>query len=1618
MTYYRDPIRSRQYTEWYRQIKAGGSPPSSLLSTSAVERTQKVFADRRKPGEIRGITKVDPPAHEVHSVLGVPYSSQEHALESVVREQVQKQGKQWDSLKKSHQVKLLKGARGLAVNRDDLTYKPEISNADAFSPDIRRKLKTLPTYKVDYSHNSALNRSSFMDADGNVAEVTHAVSPSDYRLSPTTHLLRRVSDQQTGETIFYAGRPETEEKALEQAKFIAAQEIAAGEKGKIIKNEDGSYTMPYVVSSHLPSSAVLEQLARFSDPLNPSPEFERRYLDQERELLRASRTIQVTVNGETYTVKIQPILVHQQLNNLWDHGERAPTWLLGEGASKEILKEGLDKLQVLAHNNPEAQKHLKVLKDVDNLTPEEMLFHMALLCRVLNIPQVLHCKSSKDKTGLALAHTMAAYNWQDCRLPKRYDLILGKTESRFEEERELVALYKTLFTTHLLDLAEQMSQYGMGGEGTLVGEDLEDMHGLTIKECPLGARSMIKPYIDAMPTWRKICFGLKYFFGPAIYSAPMAVWYGVKGVICGALALLCAFQCKTLNKEALLCTKKFGLHVAMCFANLFLGAIPTAFWGLVRLIVGTLATGFITLLCLAAYGITRKEYFNEQADLWSQRCFDCLKYGAKDISRLWTFYKAIPKVKYSKLAKDKVIFKRSQHKPQLHEKVKQLLGHPELTNLLGFLKTGTPALTEEQQELLIQLGRQMDNLENALAHSGLKKQIKKHQKELIEAFRTWEQELPPAAKIDYLPENIYQHMLICAAAENPAADRMTQKEKDLFLQLHDGLPELLADGLSERRRILFEAIHDNGDRFLAPIAREALERLPEGEYKDFKAIADNPPQDVETINPKYRPLFKAIAKAFPSLRYAADMSQKERDIFNPLYTSQRPLLLAIDALSDEAYEHIRTSNYAEMEPKELEFLLMLRNEVPWTLQQEVIFTQRQRALLEAARGQDLTAVAEYCVQALSEPDFTKLSDFLQNAKADPQTLSPYQLYLLISLANISSSMGNIDGLSERSQELIRHGGASTLPAFKLPQLVSLETLAGFEPKHQETLAQGLRQYRDTRALEMEQHGPYYLRHQFIADTSRDSSTTRITFNRDRQNQIVVEPRQLAPDDDAEAYTSYVVEIFRGLKTLPPLEHLPDDQMPITILAALEQTARSFKALPFLSLLTLEEREDLSQSYFTSPTDKNLRDPPAECRFSSNGPNQICVDYTWTYTLCNTTTTGGEIAKMQIGYRHTFTRADQTAEWESEGALTLEPRMIFFKNPYCLTPRTWITPATKTARLEEFQKGQLDITIKDLGAKRIDPEKREMYRARLAELDSSPEKRLLLQHLPYARILREIKDLSPDRLGELQTYLANPTQQPSALNRKLLLDVANNLTQILSDATAGVIPLTDEQQRFLDLCKNSNAPMFKCIKTISGCKPLVAYQAGDIRRELTDCPRKVDGFARESCGITGAVTLIRGDIVDLVSPKKKEAVAEAARPAEVTRLRDGLKKVRGLSNIGDEIPDLIRRAFTLEIYEGLSTGRSAALQAPPLGGKIRFHSVHDDVHIEIHDLGENEIRIRYIVKGKMDRLHQGETGALGVVETTHSLCLRKEDGLWSDTSFNQTESFIFKFENRDENFVLS
>lgn len=424
-----------------------------------------------------------------------------------------------------------------ALNRADLQTDVTLSRAlkkhlglEGKSNDEIRNLLQIESF---YEHNSEFNGHSYIDKEGKLVKINTGISSSADRKALNTQNLSVV--KAAGKNLLYTGRPDTLEKAEEQARFILSSKaeipmlqkasnstMISSEKPKWIQGKEGirwnphtkCIELPYVIYSIMSDSNLLASWYK----LIKSPENnEKLFIENELETLKKLKKEPILVkdaDGNVFKVVCQPILLSQSFNSF----STTKGFMLEGTLSPVILLKGWVALRSLLKNQPNTIKkvvhHIHTLdnyfKGKTHLSSLHLFLHMNIVLSELNgkhenLPLVLHCKSSTDRTGIgaAILSTLAQFKKLNISIPS--DMSLLTKDSKFKE----------LFALNWIPLWYQRSKYSRDVEGISFGS--------SIGQNPIVVECLPERYLKKSRSKRRFVFSAALATGNFIGSAFMAL---------------------------------------------------------------------------------------------------------------------------------------------------------------------------------------------------------------------------------------------------------------------------------------------------------------------------------------------------------------------------------------------------------------------------------------------------------------------------------------------------------------------------------------------------------------------------------------------------------------------------------------------------------------------------------------------------------------------------------------------------------------------------------------------------------------------------------------------------------------------------------------------------------------------------------------------------------------------------------------------------------------------------------------------------------------------------------------------------------------------------------------
>ncbi len=399
--------------------------------------------------------------------------------------------------------------------------------------DIQKQLQT--------QHITLKNgvRGRYKTQDG-VVDLRNTISGSWDRKSPNLQMARRIAPAKNGKadpsapSDYYTGRPETYAKAEEMAEmvFFGEMEVPSQKDRKGISvNPDGSYTLKIGINC-LESVSPLYGIANV--------EQEQDYVKSEaealRQLERESKASPLTfihpITKKVYRVRVETALIETQVNVFGraektfsspSSGKQRATAISREGwdrlknwADKELEKLNVNLKSFAKQDSPEAEEigakinqinTIKRLLDkslsggfTDRLEPAKELLCYSLLMQLVGIPQLIHCKSSTDRTSFGIM-TSVLRQWKDLGLEIPDDIISLTDNKLFKE------LFAANWTSCHAVTRNARSPHGTlthgGKEVVLDNEVLGIATNSGMSECVLPASLLPDRYLKASGFWQE-----------------------------------------------------------------------------------------------------------------------------------------------------------------------------------------------------------------------------------------------------------------------------------------------------------------------------------------------------------------------------------------------------------------------------------------------------------------------------------------------------------------------------------------------------------------------------------------------------------------------------------------------------------------------------------------------------------------------------------------------------------------------------------------------------------------------------------------------------------------------------------------------------------------------------------------------------------------------------------------------------------------------------------------------------------------------------------------------------------------------------------------------------------
>jgi len=442
----------------------------------------------------------------------------------------------------------------------DLIARPRLEGQ------LAKKMR-LPPSALATQHillKNGLTGVSYQALDGTIVKPKYAIAGSHDRESPRLQMARRIAPlvkdkaDPGAPSYCYTGRPDSFDKALEHGKMVFLGEVNStypkgisfdkDDDGDAIEDEDGDlvYTLDYVVTS-LQSNSVFYSL---------KGENERTYFKNEQEALKQLRndvhTIIDPLTKKQYKVRFRPILFSRQVNLFGNLEKGLDSSLTGSALAIEASRLGLNELKrhmstYLPNLSPEEQALAIALMDKletsmncrilggRQMEAVEELTCRAMFCILLDLPITYHCKSSTDRTSLAVALHVSLCQWVKQGLP----LPQGDNFEKIIDNEYFKELFALNWVQGHQITRNSRAPEGMIEENGFLRELDHEVLGIccneSIAQCNLIPRLLPKRYLKDYGRW---CLVKEYFVKHPILSIVYLLFSPLVGALNALSTLL------------------------------------------------------------------------------------------------------------------------------------------------------------------------------------------------------------------------------------------------------------------------------------------------------------------------------------------------------------------------------------------------------------------------------------------------------------------------------------------------------------------------------------------------------------------------------------------------------------------------------------------------------------------------------------------------------------------------------------------------------------------------------------------------------------------------------------------------------------------------------------------------------------------------------------------------------------------------------------------------------------------------------------------------------------------------------------------------------------------------
>jgi hypothetical protein len=294
---------------------------------------------------------------------------------------------------------------GLEIKKDHIGFS--LAPVQDYEATIPTEEEEGFTIENRYFRNSPFNGAKFTDEDGQAVCIKNANS-SPWDRTEFDLQSERLTQKKDGTSIFYAGRPDTLERAKLLGIDMFLNELATKKRKGVVDKGD-TIEFHYIVDSLTNPTAGLSKWRQL--PLAPQALDERASLKWEQEALNklyaSNEPLEVDFEGKKYQVLLRPMHVHNTVSCLGtyqffnDKGRELEN-SINEASYHKLInyyKELKNLPPRLKNFGDEIVQILESAKKSTDIEVHRRVAMIDMLAKICNLPIAHHCKSVVDRTS-------------------------------------------------------------------------------------------------------------------------------------------------------------------------------------------------------------------------------------------------------------------------------------------------------------------------------------------------------------------------------------------------------------------------------------------------------------------------------------------------------------------------------------------------------------------------------------------------------------------------------------------------------------------------------------------------------------------------------------------------------------------------------------------------------------------------------------------------------------------------------------------------------------------------------------------------------------------------------------------------------------------------------------------------------------------------------------------------------------------------------------------------------------------------------------------------------------------------------------------------------------------